>query len=140
MKFRRYILSFILPIWIRLGCPPRRLHLLSVYKLKSVGFQRIPISVVTFNATKYIVALEHTRNWAQNARKANDIVLTRGFNKCHYKPIEVTDKETWVLVIKLYLHQEPYTRKFFAFNALSSDEDIFRQRNKHIVFRLIPTH
>ena len=41
MKFRRYILSIILPFWIRAGCPPRRLHLLSVRKLKTKGFQEI---------------------------------------------------------------------------------------------------
>ena len=137
MKFRRYILSLILPIWIRLGCPPRRLHLLSVHKLKTKGFQHVPVSVVIFKNDKYIVGLEPSRNWVRNVRKANELLLTRGLNKYPYTPVEITDRDTWIRVIKLYLQQEPYTRKFFAFNALSSDDHIFQQRDKHVMFRLI---
>lgn len=137
MKLRRYILSLILPVWIRLGCPPSRLHLLSVHKLKTKGFQHVPVSVVIFKNDKYIVGLERSRNWVQNVRKANELLLTRGSNKYAYIPIEITDKDTWVMVMKLYLQQEPYTQTFFGFNALSSDEHIFQQRNKHVMFRLI---
>ena len=137
MKFRRYILSIILPFWIRAGCPPRRLHLLSVRKLKTEGFQEIPVSVVTFNHNRYIVGLERSRKWVQNVRKAKELVLRRGFSRYSYAVSEITDKDIWLMVIKLYLQQEPYTRKFFAFNSLSSDDHIFGERHNHIIFRLI---
>ena len=101
MKFRRYILSIILPFWIRAGCPPRRLHLLSVRKLKTEGFQEIPVSVVTFNDNRYIVGLERSRKCVQNVRKAKELVLRRGFKRYSYRVSEITDKDIWLMVIKL---------------------------------------
>jgi hypothetical protein len=137
MNLRRYILSLILPFWIRLGCPPHRLHLLSVNKRRSKGLQQIPISVVTSKGQKYIVGLEVSREWVRNVRKSKSVILRRGSAQCPYGISEVHDKATLVIVMKLYLKQEPYSQKFFEFDTFSSDDYVYRQCHKHAVFRLV---
>ena len=138
MNIRRYILAIILIRWIKLDLPPKRIHLLYVPKRYSRASQQIPLSVVSFNEKQYLVGLESTRQWVQNIRVAKQIVLQRGRRSFSFRPVEIDNVKTAISVLRLYLEQEPYTRKFLKFTSTSNDNAIAGHWRQHPVFELLP--
>ena len=138
MKIRRYILAKILIRWIKLDLPPKRIHLLYVPKRYSGALQQIPLSVVSFKEKQYLVGLESTRQWVQNIRVAKKVVLQRGRKSFSSRPVEIDNVKTAISVLRLYLEQEPYTRKFLRFTSASNDNTVARHWRQHPVFELLP--
>ena len=133
----RRILNRVVRLWIRLGLPPRKYHILTVKGRRSGELHSTPVSVVQINEQRWLVAPYGPRNWVKNARVAGQVTLSRGGYSEEVTVEEEHDLTRCAPVLKLYLDQEPITRRFFDAKRGAPNEDFAAEAHRHPVFRVL---
>ena len=133
----RRILNRIVRLWIRLGLPPRKYHILTVKGRRSGGLHSTPVSVVQINEQRWLVAPYGPRNWVKNAQVAGRVTLSRGRHSEEVIVEEEHDQTRCAPVLKLYIDQEPITRRFFDAKRGAPDEAFAAEAHRHPVFRVL---
>ena len=67
LTLSRRALNRIVRLWIRLGLPPGKYHILTVKGRRSGRLLSTPVSVVRLNEQRWLVAPYGARNWVKNA-------------------------------------------------------------------------
>ena len=129
-------LNTCVKLWVRLGLPPSRYHLLTVRGRRSGRAHTLPVSIVEEAGERWLVCPYGERQWVKNVREAGSIVLSRGLSKQSLTATEVLDPRVSAPVLKRYHEVEPITRKFFQAKADSSLNDFAAESALHPVFRL----
>ena len=133
----RRVLNRIVRLWIRLGLPPRKYHILTVKGRRSGRLHSTPVSVVQINEQRWLVAPYGTRNWVKNARVAGQVTLSRGGHSEVLTTEEEHDPTRCAPVLKLYVDQEPITRRFFDAKPGAPIEAFAAEAHRHPVFRVL---
>ena len=132
----RGVLNRIVRLWIRLGLPPGKYHVLTVRGRRSGRLHATPVSIVELNGQRWLVAPYGTRNWVRNARAAGQVILSRASQSEVATVEEEYDPAQCAKVLKSYLNQEPITRRFFAAQPESPLEEFAAEAHRHPVFRV----
>ena len=72
------VLNRLVGLWVRLGLPPWKYHLLTVPGQRSGRVRFTPVSVMRIDGQRWLVAPYGARGWVQNARAAGQVTLSRG--------------------------------------------------------------
>ncbi len=133
----RRMLNCLVTVWLRLGLPPARYHLLLVPGRKSGRTYSTPVAVMQYNAQRWLVAPYGEREWVKNARVAGQVVLRRGRRSESVAVREELDPAQSAPVLKRYITVEPITRKFFRATHRSPTEEFIEEAPRHPVFRIL---
>jgi deazaflavin-dependent oxidoreductase (nitroreductase family) len=118
---------------LRRGVSVGSQHLLSVRGRRSGEMRSTPVSVVTVDGSRYIVAAFSGAAWVGNVRAAGAGTLARGRSAEPVTLIEVPDAERGP-ILRAFLRQVPGGVRFFA----SADpEAVVAAADRYPVFRLV---
>jgi deazaflavin-dependent oxidoreductase (nitroreductase family) len=129
------IINRIMKAMIGLGIGPGQMHMLTVKGRKSGKLYTTPISIVSQEGERYLVAPYGDVGWVKNARAAGEVTLKRG-RKEERLTIEAVDAEQAAPVLKAYVAVEAITRPYFDAKPDSALEDFAAEADRHPVFRL----
>ena len=132
----RRMLNRLVKVYVRLGLPPRKYHLLTVRGRNSGRMITTPVSVMQVNGERWLVCPYGERQWVKNARAAGEVRLARGRRSKAFMVEEERDPARSAEVLRHYVREEPITRKFFGVTPDSPMEDFVREAPRHTVFRL----
>ncbi len=132
----RRILNRMVKVYVRLGLPPRKYHLLTVRGRRSGRMQTTPVSVMELQGQRWLVCPYGERQWVKNARAAGEVSLTRGRRTETVAVEEELDPIKSANVLKRYVREEPITRRFFNATPNSPIEDFIQEASRHTVFRI----
>ena len=133
--FRR-TLNRLVKVYVRLGLPPRKYHLLTVRGRRSGRMLTTPVSVMEVQGERWLVCPYGERQWVKNARAAGQVSLSRGRRSRTFSVEEELDPARSAPVLMQYVRAEPITRKFFGVTPDSPMEDFVREAPRHTVFRI----
>jgi len=120
-------------LFLRLGLKIGSQHLLSIPGRRSGKLRSTPVSIVTVDGVRYVVAAFSEVDWVKNARAAGIGLLTRGRVQERVRIVELPVEERPV-VLREFLRQVPGGVRFFG---LSSDPDVIAtQAARDPVFRI----
>ena len=136
----RRVLNSMMRLWIRLGLPPKKYHLLTVRGRNSGKLRSTPVSVVVICEQQWLVAPYGLRNWVKNARESGQITLNRGGHPEARTVEEEHDPTLCAAVLKRYVDQEPITRRFFDAEPGAAIEAFAAEAHRHPVFRIVKQH
>jgi len=129
------------PFWIvrlnvfflRLGLKIGSQHLLSIAGRRSGKARSTPVSIVTVDGVRYIVAAFSEVDWVKNAHAAGAAVLARGRRRESVRLVELPVGERGP-ILREFLLQVPGGVRFFG---MSRDPDVIvSQADRYPVFRL----
>lgn len=95
-----------------------------------------PVSVMKVHGQRWLVAPYGPRNWVKNARAAGRVTLSRGGQTEVVAAREERNPTRCAPVPKLYLNEEPITRRFLDAKTGSPLEDFAAEAHRHPVFRI----
>ena len=125
-------------LWVRLGLPPQKYHLMTVVGRHSGRELTIPVSVVRQDKEQWLVCPYGERQWVKNVRASERLTLQRGLlSKQEFTATEETNPPMGAAVLRAYYRSEPITRKFFRAGADSSLAEFAAEAALHPVFRLL---
>ena len=78
--FQRALNTWV-KLWVRVGLPPRRYHLMTVPGRRSKRLLSNPVSVLVEGGQRWVVCPYGEREWVKNVRAAGQITLSRGLSK-----------------------------------------------------------
>ena len=139
-KLYHHTLNSMMRLWIRLGLPPEKYHLLTVRGRNSGKLHSTPVSVVVIYGQRWLVAPYGLRNWVKNARESGQVTLTRGGHAEARTVEEEHDPTLCAAALKLYVDQEPITRRFFDVKPGDTIEAFAAEAHRHPVFRVMKQH
>ena len=120
-------------LFLRLGLKIGSQHVLSIAGRRSGKLRSTPVSIVTVDGVRYVVAAFSEVDWVKNARAAGIGLLTRGRVQERVRIVELPVEERPV-VLREFLRQVPGGVRFFG---LSSDPDVIAtQAARYPVFRI----
>jgi deazaflavin-dependent oxidoreductase (nitroreductase family) len=131
------MLNRVMRVWIHLGLPPGKYHMLAVRGRRSGRLLSTPVSVMMVDGQRWLVAPYGPRNWVKNARVAGQVTLSRGGHSDVVAVQEEHDPARCAQVLKVYLNQEPITRPFFDAQPGSPLRDFEAEAHRHPVFRIL---
>ena len=131
------VLNRVMRLWIRLGLPPGKYHVLAVKGRRSGSLHSTPVSVMTIEGQRWLVAPYGPRDWVKNARVAGQVTLRRGGRTEVVTVQEEYDPTLCAPVLKRYSNEEPITRKFFDAKPSSPVEEFAAEASRHPVFRVL---
>jgi deazaflavin-dependent oxidoreductase (nitroreductase family) len=125
-------------IWVRLGLPPRKYHLMTVPGRRSGRPRTVSVSVVEEGGERCLVCPYGERQWVKNVRAEGMVTLSRGLYRETLVATEEVDPDRKATVLKAYFRNEPITRKYFRAGADSQLAEFASESALHPVFRLSP--
>ena len=134
----RRMLNRLVTLYVKIGLPPRKYHLLTVRGRISGQMHTTPVSVMEVQGQRWLVCPYGERQWVKNARAAGEVSLARGRRTEDVRVEEERDPVKSAEVIRRYIRQEPITRRFFNVTPDSPMEDFVREAPLHTVFRIAP--
>lgn len=116
------------PLWVvrlnvallRLGLKVGSQHLLSIRGRRTAKLRSTPVSIVTVDGKRYVVAALSEVDWVKNARAATVGILARGRHREDVRLVELPVHERGP-ILREFLLQVPGGVRFFG---LSSDPDV----------------
>jgi hypothetical protein len=135
--WRRALNALVRPL-ARLGLTGPRTHLLTVPGRTSGKLWSTPVSIVTLDGERFLVAPYGDRNWVKNARAAGWAELRRGRRR-ERLAVEELGASDAVPVLQEYYRQGRVTRPFFDVTLASPYAAWLAEASRHPVFRLAPT-
>lgn len=136
---QRRVLNRVMRLWIRLGLPPGKYHMLTVKGRRSGRLHSTPVSVMVIEGQRWLVAPYEPKDWVKNARVAGQVTLQRGGRKKVVAVQEELDPTLCAPVLKVYLDNEPINRRFFDAKPGSPLEEFADEAHRHPVFRVLET-
>jgi hypothetical protein len=97
----------------RLGLPLGTIHIITIPGRTSGEPRSTPVSPLTFEGRRYVVAWIAGSSWAKNARAAGHGQLSKGRVHEDIELIEVTDPETRKKVMAAFPTEVPHGVQFF---------------------------
>ena len=131
------VLNRIMRLWIRLGLPPGKYHMLTVRGRRSGKLYSTPVSVMAVDGQQWLVSPYGPRDWVKNARAAGRVALSRGGRTEVVALQEEHDPTRCAQVLKFYFDEEPITRHFFDATPRSPLEAFAAEAHRHPVFRVL---
>ena len=131
------VLNRIMRVWIRIGLPPQKYHLLAVKGRRSGILHSTPVSIMVLNGQRWLVAAYGPRDWVKNARAAGQVTLRRGSRIEILAIQEEQDPTQCAPILKLYLNEQPITGPFFDAVPTSPLEAFASEAHRHPVFRIL---
>jgi F420H(2)-dependent quinone reductase len=117
---------------LRLGVPVGSQRVLSVAGRTSGKVRRTPVSIVTVDARRYVVAALSNVDWVRNARAAGTGVLSRGRTTEYVRIVELPVPERGP-ILRAFLEQVPGGVRYFG---VSPDPDtLAAEAESYPVFR-----
>ena len=132
--WRRALNALVRPL-ARVGLVGPRTHLLTVRGRRTGRPWSTPVSLVSLDGRRYLVAPYGVRNWVKNARAAGHVELRRGWTRERLRAEEVTGPDA-VPVLRRYFETTSLTRSFFDVTGDSPDDAWLAEAPRHPVFRL----
>lgn len=118
---------------LRLGLKIGSQHLLSIPGRRTGKPRSTPVSIVTVDGMRYVVAAISEVDWVKNARAAGAGVLARGRRREAVRLVELPVAEGGP-ILREFLRQVPGGVRFFG---LSPDPDVIVARaDRYPVFRI----
>ena len=134
---RRFLNALVRPL-ARLGLVGPRTHLLTVPGRRTGRVWSTPVSLVTLDGERFLVAPYGERNWVKNARAAGRVELRRG-RRQEVACVEEVTGETAVPALRRYYETTRVTRPFFEVTLSSPPEAWAAEAPRHPVFLLRST-
>ncbi len=131
------VLNRVMRLWIRLGLPPGKYHILAVKGRRSGRLHSTPVSIMAIEGQRWLVAPYGPRDWVKNARVAGQVTLKRGGRTEVVTVQEEHDPTLCAPVLKRYMNEEPITRNFFDAKPNSPVEEFAAEASRHPVFRVL---
>ena len=137
--FLRRVANPALAFVIRyVGVSPKGTSILEVRRRHAGGVQTVPVSPLTVDGQRYLVAPRGNTDWVQNLRAAGEGELKAGRRRELFSSIEVADAEK-PPILRTYLREYGVmTRSQFGVDANASEADLVRIAPNHPVFRITP--
>ena len=135
------VVSTILTTLIRLGLPVGPSALLSVRGRTSGKIYTIPIALVEYNSTSFLVAAFGEVNWVRNIRAAGQAHLTRRRRTEAIGVVELEAREA-APILKQFLRESQrvsFIKPYFRVTLHSSLSDFEQEALHHPVFRIVST-
>ncbi|MBO3084044.1 hypothetical protein [Cellulomonas fengjieae] len=107
----------------RLGVPLGTIHLITIPGRATGEPRSTPVSPLTVNGRRYVIAGLANSNWAENARAAGHGRLSKGRGHEVIDLIEVTDPATRRQVMTAFPTEVPHGVQFFIRIGLVSSGD-----------------
>jgi deazaflavin-dependent oxidoreductase (nitroreductase family) len=120
----------------RTGIVPRT-YLLTTVGRKSGEPRSNPVTLVTHNGRRWLVAPYGVVPWVLNARAAGTVTLSRRGSGRQFTIREVSPREAGD-VLKRYVAVAGVTEKYFVANKSSPAEAFAAEADVHPVFELLP--
>ena len=137
LTLAKRILNRLVKVWVRLGLPPQKYHLLTVPGRHSGHLHSTPVSVMRMDGQRWLVCPYGERAWVKNARAAGQVVLSRGFHSETVIVVEELGPDQSAPVLQKYMRAEPITRRFFKAAVGSPLPEFAAEAGLHPVFRII---
>ena len=132
--WRRALNALVRPL-ARLGLVGPRTHLLTVPGRRTGRAWSTPVSLVTVDGERYLVAPYGERNWVKNARAAGWVELRRGRRR-EVARVEEVAGQAAVPALRRYYETTRVTRPFFEVTLSSPPEAWVAEAPRHPVFLL----
>lgn len=132
--WRRVLNALVRPL-ARSGLVGPRTHLLTVAGRRTGRAWSTPVSLVTVDGERFLVAPYGERNWVKNARAAGCVELRRGRRREAVRVDEVTG-EAAIRPLRRYYETTRVTRPFFEVTLSSPPEAWVAEAPRHPVFLL----
>ena len=123
-------------LWVSLGLPPKKYHLMTVTGRRSGRPYTMPVSVVMHDGDRWLVCPYGERQWVKNVRAQGRVRLSRGLRAHDLEATEELNPAVGAVVLQAYFRAEPITRRFFRAGTDSSLEEFAAEAAQHPVFRL----
>jgi hypothetical protein len=107
----------------RLGLPLGTIHVLTVPGRVSGAPRATPVSPLTVDGRRYVIAGLPQADWARNARASGRAVLSRGRRSERVELREVTDPDLRRAVMTAFPVEVPHGVQFFVHIGLVSGPD-----------------
>jgi deazaflavin-dependent oxidoreductase (nitroreductase family) len=120
--------------FLRRGLKIGSQHLLSVRGRRSGELRSTPVSIVTLDGTRYIVAAFSEAAWVQNVRAAGTGTLQRGRRVEQVSLVDVA-VEHRAPVLRAFLEQVRGGVRFFG---SASPDEVAAAADRYPVFRVVP--
>jgi len=136
--FTKYVFNGVVALFTRLGISVWGSRVLRVRGRKTGEVRTVPVNLLTYNDTQYLVAPRGETQWVRNLRAAGgEGELALGRRVQTFKGVELSDAEK-PDVLRAYLKRwKAEVGVFFdGVSATSSDDDVARIAPKHPVFRI----
>ncbi|HVT21024.1 MAG TPA: nitroreductase family deazaflavin-dependent oxidoreductase [Mycobacteriales bacterium] len=135
--FTQHIFNATVGLLTRLGLSVWGSRVLEVRGRKTGEPRRVPVNLLSFDGTQYLVAPRGETQWVRNLRAAGDGVLILGRTRQPFTAVELTDAEK-PAVLRAYLKRwKAEVGVFFdGVSADSPDSEVDRITARHPVFRL----
>jgi deazaflavin-dependent oxidoreductase (nitroreductase family) len=132
----RRIGDAIVSVLIRAGLVPST-YLLTTRGRKTGRLRTNPVTVVTHDGKRWLVAPYGPVSWVHNARAAGQVTLRRRLQVRAYAVREVAPQEAGP-VLKRYVRIATATRPYFQATKDAPVEDFVAEADRHPVFELTP--
>lgn len=103
---------------------------------RKTGIERTtPVSIITRDGYRWLVAPYGSVGWVHNARAAGRVTLRKGGRVEDVAVTEVGPGDA-VPILRKYLWKFPVVRPFFDFGPRSPDDKVVEEAPNHPVFRI----
>ena len=130
-------LNHAVKVWVWLGLPPRKYHLLTAPGRRTGRLHTTPVSVLEAEGARWLVCPYGERAWVKNVRAAGEVRLSRGRRAQRLAVAEEPDAYRRASLLRAYVLGEPITRKHFRAAAHAPLEEFVAEADAHPVFRLL---
>lgn len=131
----RHVENAFTSVLARAGLIPHT-YLLTTRGRKTGRPRRNPVTLVTLNGQRWLVAPYGPVSWVHNARAAGKVELTRGRTTREYEVRELPAQQAGY-VLKHYVRIAGVTRPYFRARPDSPVEDFSAEAALHPVFQLV---
>ena len=137
--FTKHVFNRLVAGLTKLGVSVLGSRVLEVKGRKTGEPRRVPVNLLMFEGTYYLVSARGTGDWVRNVRAAGELDLVVGRRREHYRSEEMIDADKNP-VLRSYLKRwKAEVGVFFdGVDAGSSDSELQAIAAKHPVFRLVP--
>ncbi len=135
--FTRNVFNRVVAGFTRLGISVWGSRVLRVRGRTSGVVRSVPVNLLTFEGTRYLVAPRGITQWVRNLRVAGEGDLTLGRRTEHFHAVELADDDK-IPVLRAYLRRwKAEVGVFFdGVDAKSPESELARIAPRHPVFRI----
>ena len=123
-------------VWLaKTGRGPQTLHILTTLGRRTGELRTVPVHVVQYEGSRWIVAIYGSQSWVRNALATPAVTLRRG-SKVEHVVLEQAGSDTAEPVIAHYADQIPHVQPYLVEEG--GNIDYARLARSHTVFEVVP--